>query len=129
MDHQVRVQVDETGADPERLDVVARLLRDELVQLDVEDVSTVRAGPAPEGSRALDVVTVGGLLVSLGTPDVLRSVVATVRAWLTRSPVGGRSVKIEVGGDVLELSDASREDQDRLVAMFLDRHADPATPP
>jgi hypothetical protein len=129
MDHQVLVQVDEAGADPERVDAVARMLRDELVQLDVEDVSAASGGPAPDGTRGLDLVAAGGLLVSLGSSDLLRSVVATVRGWLTRSPAGGRSVKIEVDGDVLELSNASQEDQDRLVAMFLDRHAREATPP
>lgn len=129
MDQHVLVQVDEAGADPERLDAVTRLLRQELVQLDVDDVSSVREGVAPEGSRAFDVVAAGGLLVSLGSSQLLRSVVATVRGWLTRSPAGGRSVKIEVDGDVLELSDATREDQERLVAMFLDRHAREATAP
>jgi hypothetical protein len=38
-------------------------------------------------------------------------------------------VKIEVDGDVLELSNASQEDQERLVALFLDRHAPGATSP
>jgi hypothetical protein len=129
MDHEVLVQVDEAGADPERVDAVTRLLRAELVQLDVEDVSAVRGGPAPEGSRAFDVIAAGGLLVSLGSSQMLRSLVSTVRGWLTRSPAGGRTVRIEVDGDVLELSDASREDQQRLVEMFLDRHAREAPPP
>lgn len=129
MDHQVLVQVDEAGADPERVDAVTRLLRDELVQLDVDDVTALRGGAAPEGSRAFDVIAAGGLLVSLGSSNLLRSVVTTVRGWLTRSPAGGRSVRIEVDGDVLELSNASQADQDRLVAMFLDRHAGEATAP
>jgi hypothetical protein len=129
MDQHVVVRVDESGADPERLDAVTRLLREELARLDVDDVSSLRGGAAPEGSRAFDVIAAGGLLVSLGSSQLLRSVVATVRGWLTRSPAGGRSVRIEVDGDMLELSDASREDQDRLVAMFLARHAPEATSP
>lgn len=123
MDHRVLVHVDEAGGDPERVAAVTQLLRNELVQLDVNEVSAVRSGPAPEGTRALDIVAAGGLLVSFGSSSLLRTVISTVRGWLTRSPAGGRSVKIEVDGDVLELSNASREDQDRLVAMFLARHA------
>jgi len=129
MDRQVLVQVDEAGADAERVDAVTRMLRAELVQLDVDDVSAVREGAAPEGARALDVIAAGGLLVSLGNSQLLRSVVATVRGWLHRSPAGGRSVKIEVDGDVLELSNATQEDQDRLVTMFLERHTREATGP
>lgn len=128
MGHEVVVRVDEAGADPERVDAVARLLRDELVQLDVEAVTAVSGGEAPEGTRAVDVVAAGGLLVSLGSSELLRNVVATVRGWLTRSPAGGRSVKIEIDGDVLELSDATREDQERIVALFLDRHAGGSPP-
>jgi hypothetical protein len=129
MDHRVLVQVDEAGADPERVDTLARLLRAELAQLEVDDVAPARGGAAPDGARGFDVLAVGGLLVSLGNSEALRSVVATVRGWLTRRPAGGRTVRIEVDGDVLELSDATEEDQDRLVALFLERHAtEPAGP-
>jgi hypothetical protein len=119
---QVLVQVDENGADPERLDAVTRQLRAELLRLDVDDVVARRDGPAPDGSRALDVLAVGGLLISLGNSQAVRSVVSAVRAWLTRSPVGGRKVRLEVAGDVLELSGATSEDQERLVQLFLARH-------
>lgn len=122
MSSQVLVQVDEEGADPERIDTVTRLLRSELLQLDVDDVVALRDGPAPEGSRAMDVLAVGGLLVSIGNSRAVRSIVSAVRGWLTRTPAG-RKVRLEVAGDVLELSGATSAEQERLVQLFLDRHA------
>jgi hypothetical protein len=123
MDRQVRVDVAEDGADAERLDTLARYLREELSQLEVDAVSAVPAGAAPEGSRAFDVVAVGGLLVSIGNSQVLRSVVTAVRRWLHRGAEPARTVRLELDGDVLELSGASSDDQERLVELFLSRHA------
>jgi hypothetical protein len=50
-------------------------------------------------------------------------VVATVRGWLRRAPEQTRTVRLELDGDVLELSGASSQDQERLVELFLSRHA------
>lgn len=126
MDGLVTVHVDEDGADEARLDTVTRYLRDELVQLDVDGVSAVREGEAPEGARGLDVVALGGLVVSLGTSQTLRSVVTAVRGWLRRSPQVPRTVRVEMAGDVLELTGATSADQERLVELFLSRHTTPA---
>lgn len=128
MSDQVLVRVDEEGADPERVDAVTRLLRAELLQLEVDDVVALRDGPAPDGARATDALAVGGLLVAIGNSQAVRSVVAAVRSWLTRTPAGGRKVRLEVGGDVLELSGATSDEQERLVQLFLDRHAPDAGP-
>jgi hypothetical protein len=122
MDRSVRVQVAEEGADDERLDEVTGYLREELKQLDVGGVSPVRVGEAPDGTRALDVIAVGGLLVSVANSQALRSVVSAVRRWLSRGQGTPRSVRMEIDGDVLELSGASEGDQERLVEMFLTRH-------
>jgi hypothetical protein len=58
--------------------------------------------------------------VTLG-PTVLGSVVDTVRAWLSRDR--GRSARLQLGDDVLELSDASPEQQEQLISAFLARNA------
>ena len=50
-------------------------------------------------------------------------VVTAVLGWLGRGHDSPRKVRLEVEGDVLELSGASSEEQDRLVEMFLSRHA------
>lgn len=124
MDDQVRVELAEADADAERLDQLSSMLRTELLQLDVDDVVPVPAGPPPAGARALDAVVVGGLLIKLADSAALRSVVDTVRRWLGRG--GGataRSVRLEIGGDVLEISGASATDQERLVSLFVRRHS------
>ncbi len=124
MDGELRLLVDEDGADAERVEALTGHLRRELAQLDVERVSALPAGEAPPGTRGLDAATVGGLLVALGqSATALTAVVAAVRGWLARSPGPVRTVRVELGGDVLELSQASATEQDRLIELFVQRHA------
>jgi hypothetical protein len=124
MDGEVRLQLSEDGADAERLDALAGYLRRELLQLDVEDVSRAQAGDVPPGARAIDVVALGALVVTLGrTATGLKEVVAAVRRWLSGGDKVRRTVKIEIAGDTLELSEVSAAEQDRLVDLFVRRHA------
>jgi hypothetical protein len=121
---EVRLHLAEDGADAERVDALTGFLRQELLQLDVEDVTPLPAGEPPPGSRAFDVAAVGGLLITLGrSAEGLRAVVQAVRQWLARSEGTRRTVRLEIGGDVLELSEASRADQQRLIDLFVNRHA------
>jgi hypothetical protein len=92
----------------------------------VEQVSRLPAGEAPEGSRAFEVMAIGGLLVTLGnSAQALGKVIGVVRAWLARSPGPVRTVRLELAGDVLELSQASATEQQRLIDLFVTRHAEP----
>jgi len=121
---ELRLHLSEDGADAERLDALTGFLRGDLLQLDVLDVTALRVGESPPGSRAFDVAAVGGLLVSLGSSvEGLRAVVSAVRQWLARGEGTRRTVRLEIGGDVLELSEATVADQDRLVDLFVGRHA------
>lgn len=121
---QLRVQLCEEGADAERLDSLTGFLRSELLQLDVADVTALRAGDPPPGARAFDVALVGGLLVSLGrSAQGLRAVVSAIRTWLARGDTVRRTVRMEIDGDVLELSVATAADQDRLIGLFVSRHS------
>jgi hypothetical protein len=93
------------------------------LQLDVDDVRRQSAGEAPPGSRAIDVDALGGLMVALGhSATGLKDVIAAVRRWLSRSDGVRRTVKIEIDGDKLELSEVSAAEQDRLIDMFVNRH-------
>jgi hypothetical protein len=124
MDGEVRLQLSEDGADAERLDALTGYVRRELLQLDVEDVSRAQVGDVPDGARAIDVVALGGLVVSLGhTATGLKEVVGAVRRWLSGGDGVRRTVKIAIDGDTLELSEVSAAEQDRLVDLFLRRHA------
>jgi hypothetical protein len=124
MGTEVRLQLSEDGAEAPRLAELTDYLRQDLLLLDVENVVGLRTGTPPPGSRAFDVAAVGGLLVSLGSAaDGLRAVVAAVRHWLARGDGVRRTVRLEIGGDTLELSEASLTDQDRLIDLFVGRHA------
>lgn len=119
----LRVELSEDGADAERLETLTRFLRQELLQLDVEDVTTLRAGEPRPGARAFDLMAVNELLVFLGpTAEGLRAVVSTIRKWLARGSGVRRTVRLELDGDVLELSEATEADQDRLIGLFVSRN-------
>jgi hypothetical protein len=125
MSPSLAIKLTETGAEPERLEELTIDLRRELLELDVDDVARVPAGDAPPGSRSIDLAAIGALLVTMNqTTDVLAHIVSTVRDWLRRSPGPKRSVQMTIGGRSIELSAASDEQQDRLVAEFIKAGAD-----
>jgi hypothetical protein len=126
---ELRLQLSEEGADAERLAVLTGYLRTELLRLDVEDVRTLPAGEPPPDARVSGVATVGALLIALGqSAQGLQSVVSVIRNWLRRGGGTGRAVRLELGGDALELSQASAADQDRLIKLFIGRHTTEETP-
>jgi hypothetical protein len=121
---ELRLLLSEAGAGAERVEKLTGYLREELVQLDVGRVTRLSAGPPPPGARALDVVAVGGLLVSLTSSAVsLTAVISAIRSWLSRDEGRHRTIRLEIDGDVLELSDASAADERRLMGLFVGRHA------
>lgn len=123
MDKELRLQLSEEGVDAERLAALTGYLRSELLQLDVEEVKALPAGEPPPGARGFNAATVGALLIVLGqSAEGLRSVVSVIRGWLRRDEGKGRTVRLELGGDALELSQASTADQERLIELFVRRH-------
>ena len=123
MDLELRLQISEEGADAERLAGLTGYLRAELLQLDVEDVTALQAGEAPPGARVVGIAAVGALLVALGqSVDGLRSVVSAIRDWLGRGEGKDRTIRLELDGDVLELSQANAADQEQLIELFVRRH-------
>ena len=122
MESEVRVHLSELGADAERQNELASLLREELLHLDVEDVRPLTTGSTPPGARGLEVAAVGSLLVALGqSASGLRAIITTVTSWLSRGDAS-RSVRLEIDGDILEISRASKADEARLVDVFIQRH-------
>jgi hypothetical protein len=130
MNAGLRLQLSEDGADAERLAVLTGYLRAELIRLDVDDVTAVPAGAAPPGARVSGAATVGALLVALGqSAEGLRSVVSVVSDWLHRGDGVGRTVRLQLGGDTLELSQASAAEQQRLIDLFVEKHSAGDTAP
>ena len=124
MNDQLTLHIAEDGADAERIEALTGHLRRELLELDVDDVQPARGGPAPDGARAVDLAVIGALIVSLGSSAAsLKDVVTVVRGWLSRGAGAKRTLKLQIGGDSLELSEVSVAEQDRLIEMFIRRHA------
>jgi hypothetical protein len=120
----LRVQISEEGADVERLATISGYLRAELLELDVENVASIATGELPPGSRAAGVAVAGGLLVTIGqVADTLQSVIVVIGQWPQRGDRTTRKVRLELDGDVLELSSASAADQERLIGLFASRHS------
>jgi hypothetical protein len=108
-------------ADAEEIAGATAQLRLELLDLDVESVEPVRGSAAPPGAKAGELVTLGTLAVTVAQSRLIVSIVTVVRAWLTGSRQ--RSIKLELGGDVLELTGVSSTEQQRLTDEWLRRHA------
>jgi hypothetical protein len=128
------IELFEEEAPPEEVDRVTRALRTDLRELDdVDDVVPVPAGPAPEGSRGMDVQSIGALLVvGEATVGLVRQVLDLVQSWLKRGSGGGggsagqgRTMKITVNGHTIELTPTA-EQQQALVDKFL---AEAVAPP
>jgi hypothetical protein len=118
---ELRVQVDAEGAEAEEVVELTRQIRRALLELDVDAAEPVPEGKAPPDSKAVDALALGGLLVSLvNASGVLASVVEAIQSWVVGR--GPRSVRLELDGDVLEVSGVSSRRQDELIKVWLDRH-------
>ena len=104
--------------DDEELAELTALLREEVAALDVAAVEPVTEEQPPESSKGIAAVIGGWLAVNLGR-EALRAVVARVTAWATQANL---TVELSVGGDVLKVSGISREQQNRLIDDWIDRH-------
>ncbi len=116
---EVLVQVigddDDESAD---IQALARALRGELLRLDVEEVDLVTEETLPEGAKGLAVIS--GLLNVRTITEELRSIIGGLRSWIARN---NRSVTITLDGDTLTLSTASSEEQEKLINLFIAKHA------
>lgn len=118
----MRIALIDEELDAEEVDQLAQQLREELLQAEVDSVDFVTAGEAPAHTRAIDVIALGGLLVTVAeSVGALGTVIEIVRNWLSRR--GRGQVKLQIGDDVLELSSVSKRRQEQLINAFLARHA------
>jgi Effector Associated Constant Component 1 len=117
----VRLEVAlEPDAEATELQDAASQLRRELLELDVEKVEAAAGGPAPPGTRAVEVAEIGTLLVAAGKVAI-GPIVQVIQGWIARR--ASRSVKLTIDGDSIELSNASAEEQRQLLQAFVARHA------
>lgn len=115
-ERSIELNVGVAEGDDEDLERLTRQLRRQLEELDVEGVEPIKGGPAPDGTKAVDVVMIGGLVVRFG-PAVLSAVARAIQAWVGRD--AHRSVKIRCGDREIALTAASAKQQEELVEQFL----------
>ena len=119
---ELRVQVDAEDADAEEIAELTQQLRRALLELDVDAVEPMPEGNAPPGTKAGEALALGALLVSLvNASGLLAAVVDAIQSRVAGR--GPRSVRLELDGDVLEVSGISSRRQDQLIKVWLDRHA------
>jgi len=107
----------DSAVDDAELEQLALALRQEILQLDdVDAVEQATAGPAPDGTRAVELAAIGALLVSVA-PQAASKVFQLVRAWLAGRP-SPPPLKITVGGNTIELV-PDDDQQDALVEQFI----------
>jgi len=115
----VQVSVGPDGLADEVAEAALQVRR-ELLSLDVADVATPTAREAPPGSRGLELAALGALVVTIARSQLLDSVLGTVKSWLAGSRQ--RSIRLELNGDVLELTGVSSKEQRRLTEEWLRRN-------
>ncbi|MFI6034800.1 hypothetical protein ACIBBD_11670 [Streptomyces sp. NPDC051315] len=124
MENQLLILLSEEGAEAERVAELTAYLREELLDLDVDDVRAVPGGEVPAGARAVDVTQIGSLLVALGSSaTALSQVVTVLRGWLGRCREERPSLRLTLDEDVLEISEATDEQVTEAFDLFLRRHA------
>lgn len=124
-----RIRIGLTAADDvdaEELQGLTRSLRRALLDdIDADDVRPVAGPPPPDGAKSGTTEAAGVLLVTMG-PAVLKSVLHTVEVWMQNRPL--RKISLEIDGRTLELSAASRKDQQRVIQSFFAEHDRPVQP-
>lgn len=113
---QLRIVVSSDALDADARAELARNLRGELLNVDVEDVRPDASGPPPAGAKSGEVIAVGALIVSLA-PSLVPTVVDIVASWLKRQP---SDIEVEVDGQRLTGRVTSQQ-RDAIVAAYLSR--------
>lgn len=116
------IRINSASDDEEELEKSTHQLRDELLDLNLESVDLVKKGVAPEGSKAgEEIVSWGSLIVGLAASGgVLPNLVGTVQSWLSRRE--NQKITMQIGGDKLEVTGISSEQQDKLIDAWINRN-------
>jgi hypothetical protein len=121
MNEEIRVEfLSSADADPAELDAMTRALRAEILEVDeVDRVDQASAGPAPDGSKGLDVAAIGALVVGLA-PGVqaVAKVFEVVRGWLANRSPSTPPLQMTIGDKSITVV-ADEKQREELVAAFL----------
>lgn len=105
---------------PEEIDQLTQALRAEILQLDeVDTVDQATAGPAPAGTKGLDIAALGALVVGIAPGiQAVSKVIDVVRGWLADRSPATPPLKMTIGDKSIEIV-PDKEQQDALVRQFV----------
>jgi len=109
---QLNIEISASDATEDDIDQMTRQLLSELRETDVESAELTKGGAAPRGTKSVDPVTIGSIVIS-ALPTVLPAVVALVQAWSERGQ--GRTVKFK--GKGIEFEGSPEEFQKLLTTL------------
>jgi hypothetical protein len=93
---QVLVEVLLDGGDTNELDALTRQLRMEMAELNIDAIESVSAGPAPQGTKAVDLLVIGQMAVTLA-PTIVPALFGLLKSWVERKPSTPVKIKVRVG--------------------------------
>lgn len=113
---ELNVQISADNATPEDIDRMTRQLLSELREMDVEFADLAKAGSAPDGTKALDPVTIGSIAISV-LPNMLPKIIDGIQAWALRG--SNRTVKFKgrIAGQPVEFEGSGEDLQTLLAAL------------
>ncbi|NEA30126.1 hypothetical protein [Streptomyces sp. SID13031] len=115
------VEIVVLGDDDERLARLARQLRREFAERELETRPV--AVDAPANSKG-DAAAVGAIAVALvGAGGMIPTLIAVLRDWLGRG-TGPERISIKLGDDSIELDRPSFDEREQLLQAFLAKHSD-----
>ena len=124
---QLVVQFPDDADEIDAMEAARQLRRELLRTTAVEEVNHAGSGAPSSPDAKGGALTWGTLLVTLSPAGgVLTTLIGAVQAFLTHARA--RAVTIQIGEDRLELTAASRQEQQQLVTAFLERHPGPVDP-
>jgi len=130
VENKLQILLAEEDAEAERVAELTRYLREELLELDVDDVTALPGAEVPPGARAVGGTEIGALLVTLGSStNALNQVITVIRSWLGRHHDAHPSLHLQMDGDVLEIRKATDEQVTEAFEMFLQRHSPAGSEP
>ncbi|HJR81985.1 MAG TPA: hypothetical protein VJ821_18065 [Anaerolineales bacterium] len=93
---ELLIELSLEGGDPEELDELARQLRAEVEELNIDSIEQVSAGSAPQGTKAVDMAAIGQMAVTLA-PTIVPPLFDVLKSWVERKPSTPVKVKVKVG--------------------------------
>ena len=93
---ELLIEVSLEGGDVAELNDLTRQLIDEVGELNVDSVEQVSAGVAPEGTKALDLIAIGQMAVTLA-PTVVPPLFDLLKSWVERKPSTPVKIRVKIG--------------------------------